>query len=57
MPTILDSFLTNITSAYIGVVGSHDSGGLNTHVEVTLTKLICALDTTKSSQINGQYHN
>ena len=32
MPTILDSFV-NKTSAYIGVVGSHGSGGEKTHEE------------------------
>ena len=40
LPSILDSFFTNITSDYIGVVGpgvvgSHEVAGKNTHQVVT----------------------
>ena len=39
---------------WLGVVGSHGSGGLNTHQIFTLPNgHICAVDSTKSSQING----
>ena len=38
---------------WLGVVGSPNSGGLNTRLEVTLPNgPNCVLDTTKSSQIN-----
>ena len=53
LPTL---FFANTTSAYIGVVGwlgvvgNHDSGGLNTRLE---NGPIYALDTTLSGQVNG----
>ena len=59
LPAILDSFsIIPQVIIIIGVVGqgwwSHDSGGPNTCQVVTLLNgPICAVDTTKISQING----
>ena len=57
LPAILDSFYQYHKclhrGGWLGVVKSHNSGELNTRLEVTLPNgPICALDSTKSSQIN-----
>ena len=53
LPTILDSFFTNTTSDYIGVVGSHEVAGKNTRQVVTPPcGPIGAVDSPKSSQIS-----
>ena len=53
LPAILDSFFTNTTSDYIGVVGSHKVVGKNTCQVLTPPYgPIGAVDSPKSSQIS-----
>ena len=54
LPGILNSFFTNTTSDYIGVVGNHEVAGKNTCQVVTPPYgSIGAVDSPKSSQISG----